>query len=681
MGSPPPSDDALKGPSDGNVKPAAGSAGEGSSAAEGGQATQLLEDPDLASTREVPPVADPHGLMESTLGLAEGNQVGNYRLQRPLGQGSFAEVWLAVEEREHGFAKRVALKLMKAGAKATADELDAMRAEARLCAMLHHPRLVDVYAAGDVGDITFIAMEYVEGMTLFELQQRLAARGQRLPISVVVDIAIQICEGLDYAHNAKDHDGNPLHLVHRDLKPGNIMVSRGGEVKVADFGLAKTSTSKQSTKEGLLRGTPGFVAPEVWRGTRDFRPRVDLFALGAMVYELATGTPLFTGDIHSVIFRVVSGDVEEDMQHLRLHRPVLAPVLRGLLERDPEQRMQHAWEPLEALRAVRRKIDDAGGLKLFLSLFLPDDSSAEESGRLHVLPSTVDPDWQAVLGSVSLLSSTALQPLDSAPPEVPTTRSMKTSTRGASRSELGAVSRSGSSGRPSRRGARRAARLARRLRFGAGLVLVFGLIALWALRPPDSAQSGPELASDDRVQLSPSPGFEAEPPAREVPPQPVEEKPQVVKVAKPMVKAAKPVKKPAKPAVKTVPVVVKETPVVATETPPAPPIVEESRAAEPVKVTSAPPVARKGCLVLKSNPGGFLVSLNGKDKGWLVGRRGREEEVEPGSYAVGMGGSPGEVDASVKVRVRGGERLKVECSFLGAAPSCKSSKLAGTCGD
>jgi hypothetical protein len=121
-----------------------------------------------------------------------------------------------------------------------------------------------------------------------------------------------------------------------------------------------------------------------------------------------------------------------------------------------------------------------------------------------------------------------------------------------------------------------------------------------------------------------------------------------------VVEAAKPVVEVAQPPAKTVSVVVEATPAVATEVPPATPIVEDSRAAEAEEVTSAPPVAREGCLVLKSSPAGLLVSLDGKDMGWVGGRDGTERRVGPGWYEVGMGGYPGEVDGSVKVRLRGG---------------------------
>lgn len=721
MGSFPPNDDALEGPSDRTRSSALAAASDPPSAELRSPATDRL-DSETGSSVEMIPVDDLDGLGGSILGLEEGQCVGNYRLERVIGQGSFAEVWLAVEEREHGFAKRVALKLMKAGARATAAELEAMRAEARLCGMLHHPRLVDVYAAGDVDGITYIAMEYVEGMTLYELHHQVRAAGLRFPLAVVLDIGIQLCEGLDYAHNAKDHEGEPLHLVHRDLKPGNIMVSRDGQVKIADFGLAKTTTSERSTKEGLLRGTPGFVAPEVWRGTREFRPPVDLFALGAILFEIAVGSPLFAGEIHAVIFRVVSGDIEEDMQQLRLHRPALAPVLKGLLERDREQRTQHAWEALEPLKALRRKADDPGGLKLFLSLFLAREEEGDGPGRLQVMPRTQDPDWHAVLGSVSLLSSGELIPLSSAPPEVPPTRSMEVALR-SSRSSgklIGPGAEVKPRPKPKPRPKARAKSVASKtggrgqgwiwavLGFAVFVVfVVFGVLAVigeptiegsttkrLVTVEDDLGSSGddrgqaegsdsPELSDERRLD----PPVPTSPPGVKTPPRTfnqssagVQERRPPVEARKPVVSDSRPVLQDEKPLAQVRNPPIKDVAVAAKEPAIEKPVVAARVAVAVPHVPQVAPVLAKGCLVLKSNPGGLLVSLNGQDQGWSAGKRGREEEVDPGWYEVGMGGSPGEVEASVKVRVRGGERVEVRCVW-GAQSSCKSIKLAGTCGE
>ena len=147
-----------------------------------------------------------------------------------------------MEDGEHGFRKKVALKILR---RDVSDEetFEALLHEARVCGHLHHPNVVDVYGVGQVGSTTFISMEYIEGVALDVILKRLRRSDLRMPLSVIMDLGIQVAMALDHAHNAKDHEGNPLELVHRDLKPSNIILSKDGLAKVTDFGLAKTTTS------------------------------------------------------------------------------------------------------------------------------------------------------------------------------------------------------------------------------------------------------------------------------------------------------------------------------------------------------------------------------------------------------------------------------------------------------
>jgi len=329
----------------------------------------------------------------------EGQAFDRYELQARLGSGAFAEVWRAVETGSLGFSKQVALKILKPG-RMDRETRDALIHEARVCGMLHHPHLVDVYGVGETQGTAYIAMEHVEGITLSVLRKRLAAVGMRLPTSVLLDLGIQLCEGLDYAHSATDHEGSPLHLVHRDLKPGNIMLSWTSGVKIADFGLAKATTSDQTTQAGILRGTPGYIAPEVWTGSRDFQPTVDLFAVGVMLWELAVGDSLFKGPLHPLINTVLNRPVEEEIQRLQNYVPSLAEVVGGCLQRDPALRIQTAWELVEKLQVLRNAVRAPGGLELFLSLVrsVADPKGAQEgSTRIPVVTESTDPEWLSAL--------------------------------------------------------------------------------------------------------------------------------------------------------------------------------------------------------------------------------------------------------------------------------------------
>ncbi len=300
-------------------------------------------------------------------GLTSGLSLGPYRLVRALGEGAYAEVWLALEHGDHGFQKKVALKILKETA-ADQSSLDSLINEARVCGMLHHPHIVDVYGVSQIGDLTFIAMEFVNGTTLEDLLERVTSSGLQLPLSVILDIAIGIADALDHAHNAKGPDGEPMRVVHRDLKPGNVMLALGAGAKVTDFGLAKATTNRNVTQAGQVRGSPGYIAPEVWSGTRDFTPGVDLWALGVMIWEMVCGEHLFDGTIIEVMGQAMNGDVEDEIGRLAEKRPQLASICRDLLQRRPENRSQSAWEIGVALKELRGTLDAPGGLDLFLEL-------------------------------------------------------------------------------------------------------------------------------------------------------------------------------------------------------------------------------------------------------------------------------------------------------------------------
>lgn len=324
----------------------------------------------------------------------KGDRLDRYELVKPLGQGAFAEVWLAVEDGEHGFRKRVALKILK---RDTTDEdtFEALLHEARVCGHLHHANIVDVYGVGQSGQATYIAMEYIEGIPLDIILKKSRRAGLRLPLSVIIELASQVAAALDHAHKATDHEGSPLELVHRDLKPSNIIVSSDGVAKVTDFGLAKTTTSTQETEVGMLRGTPSYVAPEVWMGTRDFSPTIDLFALGAILWEMAVGELLFKGELPTIIGAAVNGSVEQDLQMLRLHQPSLSGVTGLLLQRQVAERTQTAREVCDALGGLAAKHPGPGGLRLFMNLaeaLIDEDITLDESVSSTALSG--DEDWQ-----------------------------------------------------------------------------------------------------------------------------------------------------------------------------------------------------------------------------------------------------------------------------------------------
>jgi serine/threonine-protein kinase len=203
---------------------------------------------------------------------------GRYRLERVVGTGGMALVALA---RDEELDRPVAVKLVAEHLAVDERFRERFSREARMAARLIHPNIVQVYDVGEERGRPYIVMEYVDGVTLGSLVDE----GGPLPAGEVVDIAIQICAGLEHAHAAG--------VVHRDVKPGNLLRRPDGAVKVADFGIARELDSTRFTQPGVVMGTVGYLAPEQATGDRPATAASDLYSLGAVLYLLLTGRPPF----------------------------------------------------------------------------------------------------------------------------------------------------------------------------------------------------------------------------------------------------------------------------------------------------------------------------------------------------------------------------------------------------
>ncbi len=296
-----------------------------------------------------------------------GQLFGPYRLERLLGRGAAAEVWLVVERGDMGFTKRQALKLLRPPPHELEAQKRALVNEARVCGRLKHPGIVDVYRVGEVEGELFIAMEYVDGPDLNTLLEGLRRAAIRIPPEVALDVGVALCEALDFAHKSTDDDGEPLQIVHRDLKPSNILVDRRGVLKVSDWGLVKSTLNVDSTSRGVVKGTPGYIAPEVWGGTRSFRPTVDIFAVGAILWELIVGERLFSGrNLARIAEQVARRKPEEEAERVAELAPSAATVVAAMLQRVPEQRPQDAGELGEILRGLRDALPERANWKTFV---------------------------------------------------------------------------------------------------------------------------------------------------------------------------------------------------------------------------------------------------------------------------------------------------------------------------
>ena len=300
-----------------------------------------------------------------------GEVFGPYTLERPLGRGAAAEVWQVVEEGDLGFSKRQALKLLKPPPGEMEAQKKALINEARVCGRLKHPGVVDVYKVGAHEGELFIAMEFVDGPDLNTLLVALRRRKHEFPVRAALAAAVDLTEALEYAHNAADDDGERLGIVHRDLKPSNVLVDRRGMFKISDWGLVKSTLNIESTTRGIVKGTPGYIAPEVWGGTRDFKPAADLFAVGAMLYEFLAGERLFQGrNLARIAEQVARRKPEEEAAKIADRCPELVPVLTKLLQRAPARRYSSGTELLAELRPLADKAEGPT-LKTFLRSVRP----------------------------------------------------------------------------------------------------------------------------------------------------------------------------------------------------------------------------------------------------------------------------------------------------------------------
>ncbi|MEZ4225468.1 MAG: serine/threonine-protein kinase [Polyangiaceae bacterium] len=217
-----------------------------------------------------------------------GKTLGKYRLLARLGQGGMAEVYLAVVAGPGGFNKLQVIKVMKPELLEEPEHRTMFLEEGRLAARLNHPNIVQTNEVQIEGDNHFIAMEYLDGQPLHRIVRRSRKGGDGPPLQWHLHILCEVLSALEYAHTVTNYDGSPLAVVHRDVTPHNVFVTYAGQVKLCDFGIAKTMSSSIETRHGVLKGKVSYMAPEQVLSTRVDR-RADLFAVGIMLWEAVTG--------------------------------------------------------------------------------------------------------------------------------------------------------------------------------------------------------------------------------------------------------------------------------------------------------------------------------------------------------------------------------------------------------
>lgn len=254
-----------------------------------------------------------------------------------------AEVWRAKYVGPSGFEKFLAIKKILQQFQSDHAFVKKFVAEAKLVAGLQHPNIVQVFDFGSIDQEYFIAMEYISGASVGEVNRILSARNQRWDPAMVFFIITEICKALGYAHNRVDDLESVSSVIHRDVSPQNILISFSGEVKVTDFGLAKLADSMGSTAVGTVLGKLAYMSPEQAR-QKHVDPRSDLFSLGLMLYEFMVGEKLFAGDKHIEVYEQVIRFKKLPKDKIKKLPSDVRTVLVKALRLDPEKRFQSAIE-------------------------------------------------------------------------------------------------------------------------------------------------------------------------------------------------------------------------------------------------------------------------------------------------------------------------------------------------
>ena len=283
------------------------------------------------------------------------SQFGRYTLVQRLATGGMAEVFKAKILSTHGFEKLLVIKRILPNLAADKTFVSMFIDEAKLTAQLIHPKIVQVTDFGEDGGQYFIALEFVDGFDGLALLRSAAQKHVRLPIPICMFVASEVLDALDYAHNAKDGDGRPMHLVHRDISPSNVFIARRGDVKLGDFGIAHAQERESKTQAGTLKGKYGYMSPEQVTGG-DLDGRSDIFAVGIVLAEMLMGKRLFSApnDL-DVLLMVRDGRLERWDKYGKDIPPRLDAIVRKALAKSLDERFQSAADFRDALEDLQFK--------------------------------------------------------------------------------------------------------------------------------------------------------------------------------------------------------------------------------------------------------------------------------------------------------------------------------------
>ena len=315
-----------------------------------------------------------------------------YTITERVDHGGMAEVFRGVAESMEGFKKAVAIKRILPNLTKNQKFVSMFLDEARLSLFLQHANIVQVFDISRTPDNAyFLVMEYVDGCNLKALIERQKQKGKRIEIAHTIYLMMECCKALNYAHSLEHPEtGEPLGIVHRDISPPNILLSKNGEVKLVDFGLAKASTAIEQTDPGVVKGKFSYLSPEAASG-QPVDHRADVFAVGIILWELFTGRRLFYGETDYQTVELVRQAKIPSIAALNTEiEPEIEAVVRKALARDPNDRYANAEDLQQALaqylfsRGSRMKVTskDIAGLVRDTQVEQMRKRSAEPKGSL-----------------------------------------------------------------------------------------------------------------------------------------------------------------------------------------------------------------------------------------------------------------------------------------------------------
>ncbi len=305
----------------------------------------MLKASDYAST-----MGSYRGINDSASVLSDSSvnartMVGRYKIIGQIGKGSMGLVYKAQDPKIN---RLVAIKTIRFSDEFEEDVIKEIKErffmEAEIAGKLSHPAIVTIHDVGDDGDLTYMAMEYLEGEDL----DKFIKKADLLPVRTVLNIVAQIAEALDYAHR----DG----VIHRDIKPANVMLLKNGQVKVTDFGIAKAISSSK-TKTGIILGTPNYMSPEQIMGQK-IDSKSDIFSLGVLFYQLLTGELPFHGDnLSGLLYQITQINHTSCREYNHRIPKACDQILDRALAKDPAQRFRTAGQMAHILRVLGEKMD------------------------------------------------------------------------------------------------------------------------------------------------------------------------------------------------------------------------------------------------------------------------------------------------------------------------------------